>query len=172
MCESQLLTKLCQLQTNKGQHNGHSDTSNVLSWISTGALRHSNYVLAFFIVLATKFQNLVQKKNPPGEDIIHGGTLFTPTSSRENTARSLKGAHDCHAQARNRSWQQDYITSTVDSVYSRGHGRDIPAERRTNFERWLLSTCILLVSRSMQQTLARCLARVWQLWLGETSVLL
>ena len=74
MCESQLLTKLCQLQTSKGQHNGHSHTSSVLSRISTGALRHSNYVLAIyqarlgitlsllFVVLATKFQNLVQKK--------------------------------------------------------------------------------------------------------------
>ena len=55
-----------------------ADTASVFLGISTGALRHSNYILTtrlgttlslFFVVLATKFPNLVQKKKSalPGD---------------------------------------------------------------------------------------------------------
>ena len=55
-----------------------ADTASVFLGISTGALRHSNYILTtrlgttlslFFVVLVTKFPNLVQKKKSalPGD---------------------------------------------------------------------------------------------------------
>ena len=72
MCESQFLTKFCQLQMNKGQHDGHSDTpasfSDLNRRIASFQL-HINYqigynpLITFSAFWQLSFQTTFKKKS-------------------------------------------------------------------------------------------------------------